>query len=136
MRNEIEKLIESIRKAKRVFLVGNGGSAANASHICNDLETCGVRAHVMNEATKSAWENDYEHESVFSRWISLHGDKGDLLIALSGSGKSPNILNAISTAEEIGMDIEKVFGAPALNMQEAEEYQVWLGHQLMRELKK
>ena len=130
------ELIDKVRAAKRVYLVGNGGSAANAGHICNDLETAGVRAYVMNEATKSAWENDYEHADVFARWIRLHGEKGDLLIALSGSGTSPNILNAIAEAERIGMDVHREFGAAqGFDMQAAEERQIWLGHELMRQLK-
>ena len=128
-------LSERVRKARRVFLIGNGGSASNCCHICNDLENCGIRAYVMNEATKSAWENDFTHELVFSKWIVLHGEPGDLLIALSGSGKSKNILNAIEAAKLIGMDVERIFGAPTLGMQEAEEFQVWLGHQVMKELK-
>lgn len=129
------KLTERILKAKRVYVAGNGGSAANASHICNDLESRGVRAHVMNEATKSAWENDFQHEYVFSKWIMLHGEPGDLLIALSGSGKSPNILNAVAAAKLIGMDVETVFGSElGQNMQDAEEYQLKIGHDLMRNL--
>lgn len=129
-------LIELVRKAKRVYIAGNGGSSANAAHICNDLETCGIRAHVMNEATKSAWENDYKHEDVFAKWINLHGEPGDLLIALSGSGKSPNILNAVSAALAKGMEVHMEFGASqGFDMQASEERQIWLGHELMRGLR-
>jgi D-sedoheptulose 7-phosphate isomerase len=132
----VTDLSERIRKAKRVFLIGNGGSASNCCHICNDLESCGIRAYVMNEATKSAWENDYSHEYVFAKWIELHGEPGDLLIALSGSGKSPNILAAVAEAERIGMNVERVFGtAQGLDMQAAEEAQIKLGHDLMRRLR-
>lgn len=130
------QLADLIRRAKRVYLIGNGGSSANAAHICNDLETCGVRAHVMNEATKSAWENDCGHAHVFERWVRLHGEEGDLLIALSGSGKSANILNACAAAENRGMTVWREFGArQGLDMQQAEERQVALGHELMRELR-
>ena len=129
------ELVERIRAAKRVFLAGNGGSSANAAHLCNDLEEAGVRAYVMNEATKSAWENDYGHSDVFARWLRLHGDKGDLFIALSGSGTSVNILAACAVAERIGMDVHREFGAAqGLDMQSAEERQLWLGHELRRQL--
>lgn len=131
------ELLEMVKKAKRVFLIGNGGSSSNAGHICNDLESCGIRAYVMNEATKSAWENDIGHDFVFSEWIALHGEPGDLLIALSGSGTSENILNACSTAEDKGMDVHREFGAAqGFDMQTSEERQIWLGHELMRALKK
>lgn len=130
------EVFERIRKAKRVYIIGNGGSYANAMHIQNDLIGCGVRAHTLDPATLTAIANDYGYEFVFSRWLRVMGEPGDLLIALSGSGRSPNILNAIATARAIGMEVETVFGAPLMGMQEAEEFQVWLGHAAMRELKK
>ena len=128
-------LSERIKWAGAVYIIGNGGSYANAMHIANDLIACGIRAHTLDPATLTATANDYGYEHVFSRWLRVFANRGDLLIALSGSGKSPNILNAISVAEEIGMDVERVFGAPRLGMQEAEERQVILGHELMRQLR-
>src|SRR3990167_5228962 len=129
-------LAERIKKAPHVYLIGNGGSYANAIHICNDLIACGIRAYTLDPATLTAIANDYEYEYIFSRWIEMVGRKGDLLIALSGSGTSKNILMAIRIATLIGMDVEKVFGAPKQDMESAEEYQIVLGHQLKRELKK
>ena len=130
------ELADRIRAAKRVYIIGNGGSSANAAHICNDLESRGIRAYVMNEATKSAWENDYEHSYVFKKWISLHGEPGDLLIALSGSGTSQNILRACDEAVLMGMDVYPLFGdALGQDMQDAEEYQLRVGHDLMRALR-
>jgi len=130
-------LAERIRKAPRVYLIGNGGSAANAIHIANDLIACGIRAHTLDPATLTATANDFSFAEIFSRWIKVVGEPGDLLIALSGSGKSKNILNAIETAKLIGMDIERVFGAEqGLDMQSSEEAQLRLGHDLMRALKK
>ena len=128
-------LSERIKWAGAVYIIGNGGSYANAMHIANDLIACGIRAHTLDPATLTATANDYGYEHVFSRWLRVFANRGDLLIALSGSGKSLNILNAISVAEEIGMDVERVFGAPRLGMQEAEERQVILGHELMRQLR-
>ena len=130
------ELLEKMRAAKRVFIVGNGGSSANAAHMVNDLETCGIRAYVMNEATKSAWENDYGHDGVFARWIELHGEPGDLLIALSGSGKSRNIIQACMVADAKGMAVHREFGADqGFDMEASEERQVWLGHELKRQLR-
>lgn len=128
-------LSERIRTAKRVYIIGNGGSYANAIHICNDLIASGVRAHTLDPATLTATANDYGYEHVFSQWLVTMAEPGDMLIALSGSGKSPNILRAIEFAYGLGMDVYKVFGAPKLDMQSAEEEQIKIGHNVMRELK-
>src|SRR3990167_5732869 len=130
-------LASRIRKAHRVYIIGNGGSYANAMHIANDLIACGIRAHTLDPATLTATANDYGYAFIFSKWLITMAEEGDLLIALSGSGKSPNILNALEAAKIIGMDIERVFGAEqGLSMQAAEEHQIHLGHMLLRELKK
>lgn len=129
-------LSERIRAAKRVYLIGNGGSYANAMHIANDLLSCGIRAYVMDPATLVAFSNDYGFENAFARWLQVVGERADLLIALSGSGKSPNILKAIATAEALGMRVWKEFGAEqGLDMQAAEERQLALGHKLLRALR-
>lgn len=128
-------LYERISAARHVYIIGNGGSYANAVHICNDLLGCGVKAFTLDPATLTASANDFGYETVFSRWIDVVGEPGDLLIALSGSGKSPNILNAIALAERRGMNVERIFGAPALDMQSAEEHQIFLGHEVMRKLR-
>jgi D-sedoheptulose 7-phosphate isomerase len=129
-------LVERVRKAKRVYIIGNGGSYANAVHICNDLLSCGVRAFTLDPATLTATANDHGYEFVFSKWLLAVADEGDLLIALSGSGKSANITNAITAAHMIGMDVHKEFGAlKGLDMQASEEKQVELGHDIMRTLK-
>jgi phosphoheptose isomerase len=124
-------LVEQVRSAKRVYIIGNGGSFANAQHICNDLLNCGIKAYTMDSATLSAFANDYSWETAFSRWITVVGEEGDLLIAMSGSGKSKNILNAIDEAIGIGMMIYRIFGnVRGENMQEAEEMQLTIGHEL------
>jgi len=129
-------LAERIRAARHVYVIGNGGSYANSMHIANDLIACGIRAHVLDPSTLTASANDHGYAFVFSRWINTFGEPGDMLIALSGSGRSPNILHAIEMAQKIGMDVERIFGAPKLDMQTAEEFQLSIGHDLMRELKK
>lgn len=130
------ELARKVRWARRVYVIGNGGSFANAEHMANDLQACGIRAHTVNSAFFSATANDMGYEASFSRWISVHGEVGDLLIALSGSGKSPNILNAVATAREIGMEVWEEYGAKkGLDMQASEEAQITLSHDLMRELR-
>ncbi len=81
--------------------------------------------------------NDFGYETIFSLWIKTVGEKGDLLIALSGSGRSKNILLALKTAKKIGMDTELITDyLKTLDMQQSEEAQLTLGHAWMRCLKK
>ena len=127
------ELADKVRAAKRVYIIGNGGSYANAMHICNDLLACGIPTFTLDPATMAASANDYGWETVFSRWLAIVGERGDLLIALSGSGKSPNILQAVKCAEGIGMTVHCIFGSErGEDMQQAEEAQIALGHELLR----
>jgi D-sedoheptulose 7-phosphate isomerase len=129
-------VLEAIKRARRVYIIGNGGSYANAMHICNDLLLCGVKAFTLDPSTLTALANDFGYEVAYQMWIEKVGEKGDLLIALSGSGRSPNILNAIKAAEEIGMEVWREFGAAkGLGMQDAEELQINLGHEVMKALR-
>jgi D-sedoheptulose 7-phosphate isomerase len=129
-------LAESVKKAKRVYIIGNGGSYANASHIANDLLSVGVKAYTLDSATLTAFANDYGYETVFARWLEVVGEEGDLLIALSGSGTSLNIVDAIATAKLIGMDAMLVTNyLRDMDMQRSEEDQLVVGHQLMKELR-
>lgn len=130
------ELAEHIVVAPRTYIIGNGGSYANAVHICNDLLSCGIRAYTIDPASLTASANDYGYETVFSRWIDVVGERGDMLIALSGSGKSKNILLACEVADRKGMKVWREFGAAhGFDMQSAEERQIWLGHELMRKLR-
>ena len=81
----------------RIMVIGNGGSAVIASHVQNDLcKAVGVRAIVFNEAPLlTALSNDHSYEEAFERMIELWAEKGDLLIAISSSGRSDNILRAV-----------------------------------------
>lgn len=95
------QMISSVGAASgKVLLIGNGGSAAIASHMQNDLcKTNGIRALVFNEAPLlTALTNDYGYESAFERLAELWVDPGDLMIAVSSSGKSENILRAVEAA--------------------------------------
>lgn len=134
---------------KHIYIIGNGGSYANAVHIANDLQMVGLKAYTLDAASLTASANDYGYETVFERWIEVVGEKGDLLIALSGSGRSPNILRALTVANQKGMETMAIFGAynqhegvakimltGGMTMQEAEQHQIAWGHEQMLRLRK
>ena len=128
-------LLELVRRARRVYIIGNGGSYANAAHIANDLLARGVKAYTLDPASLTAAANDYGYEQCFSRWLEVVAEPGDLLIALSGSGKSPNVLAAIKKAEAIGMKTFLVSDyLRSMSMQASEEAQIRIGHDLMKAL--
>ena len=116
-----ERIVEMILRARasgrKVLLVGNGGSAAIMSHLHNDLtKAVGVRAMVFNEpALLSALANDEGYESVFERPVDLWADQGDVLIAISSSGRSENILAAVRTAVTRGCSVVTLSGFSASN---------------------
>lgn len=136
MKQLIDRMLQAKVLGSRVYIIGNGGSFANASHIANDLNACGVRAHTLDPATLTASANDFGYETVFARWIEVHGEPGDILVALSGSGRSSNIVKAVEMAMRIGMytHLETDY-LRTRDMQQSEEDQIHLGHEIMRELK-
>jgi len=93
-------LVRSLRQGGKALLIGNGGSAAIVSHMHNDLsKMVGVRAMCLTETPlMTALANDHGYETVFHRPIGLWADRGDLLIAVSSSGESNNIVNAAAEA--------------------------------------
>jgi len=105
-----KELIRALRAGRRVFLIGNGGSAADAQHIAGELEGRFKRnrralpalALTTNTSTLTALGNDLGYEHTFSRLIEAHVRKGDVLIAISTSGQSPNVLEAVKRARKIG----------------------------------
>jgi D-sedoheptulose 7-phosphate isomerase len=94
-------------KSNKVMFVGNGGSAGISSHMAIDyLKNGGVPAMAFNDgASLTCLANDLGYDQVFARQIAMHGRKGDLLIAISSSGKSASILNAATVAREAGCEI-------------------------------
>ena len=89
-------LVLSLRKGGKALLIGNGGSAAIVSHMHNDLsKMVGVRAMCLTETPlMTAIANDHGYENVFHKPIGMWADSGDVLIAVSSSGESSNIVNA------------------------------------------
>jgi D-sedoheptulose 7-phosphate isomerase len=114
---EIENAIRLIRQAQinknTVFIIGNGGSASTASHWATDLGkglhhrgVLGVKALSLsdNVAWISAAGNDIDFDSIYSDQLRAHAKPGDLLISISASGQSKNILKAIRQAKRMGVE--------------------------------
>ena len=154
-----EVLLEAVNTGKRVYLCGNGGSAGNAMHLANDFlygiapggNSLKVEALAANTAVLTCLGNDIGYDNIFSHQIKVKGESGDILIALSGSGNSPNILNAIEQANQLGMRTCAILGyqggkAKDLatyplhfavdDMQIAEDLQLIVGHMLMQYMNK
>lgn len=113
------QLDEARSKKSSVFLCGNGGSAANANHWANDLiygaakgGRGGVRAHSLsaNTSVLMCLANDIGYENIFSGQVEVLASPGDILVVLSGSGNSPNILRAIEFSNRIGMETWAIVG--------------------------
>lgn len=107
---DTKKLQSAIVKAKKdgnfVFIIGNGGSACNSEHFAEDLLSKGVKALALTSIGNiTAIANDYGYLYVFSRQLKILASSDDILITLSCSGTSKNILQAIKTAKIIGMKV-------------------------------
>ncbi len=107
-----ETVVTAASEGRRIFAIGNGGSAAIADHLCcdwtkgthvSDFPNIDTTSMSSNAALYSAIANDFGFEKVFSTQVRLLGKPGDVLIAISSSGNSPNILNAVEAAKSIGM---------------------------------
>jgi D-sedoheptulose 7-phosphate isomerase len=123
--DEIEKfadlVYERYQNGRFVFVIGNGGSGANASHLCEDLGKSTVkdfesqkRLKVMSLTDNTpyilAWANDTSYDRVFVEQLKNFASEGDLLIAISGSGNSPNILRAVEWSNANGLTTLGVTG--------------------------
>ena len=141
---------------RRVFLCGNGGSAGNAIHLANDFlygiaKKTGAGLKVMalsaNPAVMTCLANDIGYEHIYSEQLAVQAEKGDLLIVLSGSGNSPNILRVVEQAKKMGVKSYAILGFsggqckqlvdvsihfPVDDMQIAEDLQLVVGHMLMQ----
>lgn len=101
----------------KVILVGNGGSAAIASHVAVDFtKAAKIRAINFNEADLiTCYANDYGYDQWVLQALQSYADKGDLAILISSSGKSPNILNGACKAKELGLTVVTLSGFDAQN---------------------
>ena len=106
-----EKVIAALRAGRKVLLCGNGGSAADAQHIAAELvgryvrERRGLPAVALTTDTSAltAIGNDYGFDRIFARQVEALAQAGDVLIAISTSGNSPNVLQAVETARQLGV---------------------------------
>lgn len=105
----VDILIEAVRNGRQIFIAGNGGSSANATHFATDLgksasDKVGERFKVMslndNMGWVSALANDYSFEEVFSGQLQNYGKPKDVCIAISVSGNSPNTVKMLTWAKE------------------------------------
>lgn len=109
-------LVDSFTKAKmngsQVFFIGNGGSSAIASHMTADfMKNGGMKTYsLFDNAVTTCMSNDYGYEYIFSRPLSFLINNGDLLVAISSSGNSKSIVNAIGTAKEKGAKVITLSG--------------------------
>jgi D-sedoheptulose 7-phosphate isomerase len=160
---DVASLTDALEAAERdrrhVLLCGNGGSAANAIHLANDLLWAGrepgagglhATALPANAAVLTCLANDAGYEEVFSHQLTHMAREGDILIAFSGSGNSPNIVRALETARELGLVSFAILGFSGGHclqladhpihfavddMQVVEDLQLIVGHMVTQELR-
>jgi D-sedoheptulose 7-phosphate isomerase len=112
----IEELHRAYRDGRQVLIIGNGGSAATATHLAVDLSKTVLGRPVNREAkrfralslstdisTITAWGNDFTFDDVFAEQIEALGQPGDLLVVITGSGNSANIIAGVETAKRLGL---------------------------------
>ena len=151
-----QAMLEAWQGGKQVFLCGNGGSAGNAIHLANDfvygvaMQTgAGIRALSLsaNSAVTTCLANDLGYEYIYSEQLAVQGQPGDILIVLSGSGNSPNIVKVLEQARSMDIKTCAILGYkggrckeladvvihfPVDDMQIAEDLQLVVGHMLMQ----
>ncbi|MEA4907156.1 MAG: SIS domain-containing protein [Chloroflexi bacterium] len=150
---EIGNLLQEAREAdKHIFIMGNGGSAATASHIAGDFiknsrnpgqKRVSIFALNDNAPAVLSLSNDESYEVVYSEQLRSHARPGDLVIAISGSGNSPNVVNAVDAAKEMGLKTIGLTGfkggklkektdlclvVPSDNMEMIEDAHMMVGH--------
>lgn len=130
----IEKIVDlcigAFKSSGKVLFCGNGGSAADAQHLAAELsgrfyfdrQPLDSEALHVNTSYLTAVANDYSFDEVFSRMVKAKGRKGDVLIGLSTSGNSPNVIRAFETAREIGMITIGLTGETGGKMKEVCDY--------------
>ncbi len=149
-------LFDCWRARRQLFIFGNGGSAGNAIHLANDflygiarVEGHALRVHALpaNSAVLTCLANDEGYEHIFAKQLAVLAQPGDLALAFSGSGNSPNVLRALECCRTLGVRSFAVLGysggkAKALadvpihvavdDMQISEDLQLVVGHMLMQ----
>lgn len=116
----VEKLGDSLKHDRQIFVFGNGGSAANASHFATDLgkgssDKVGKSFRILSLNDNVSWMtalgNDYSYDDVFVRQLRNYAKSGDLAITMSVSGNSPNLVKAFEWAKQNGLRTVALVGA-------------------------
>ncbi len=128
-----DALLEAWRAGQSIYICGNGGSAGNAIHLANDFiygaglkNEGGLRAEALsaNAAVLTCLGNDLGYDSIYSEQIRIKGNPGDVLIVLSGSGNSANVVKAIETANQLGMKTFAILGFTGGRCKELVQYPI------------
>lgn len=146
-----EILVNAYQAGNKTIFCGNGGSSAEAQHLAAELsgkfkldrKAIPAEACHVNSSFVTAVSNDYDFTKVYARYIEAFGNKGDVLIGLSTSGTSPNIVEAFKTARELGMKTIALSGesggslpalcdliikVPSKNVARIQEIHLLIGH--------
>ena len=112
LRQAAQLALAANQQKRKIICVGNGGSAAMASHVTVDFtKAAGMRAINFNEADLlTCFANDYGYENWVARAFEFYADEGDLVIMISSSGQSSNMLNGAKQAREMGLSILTLSG--------------------------
>ncbi len=131
----VDLLFSAYESGKTVFVIGNGGSAANASHFAQDLAK-GTRLSLAQEkrikaislcdnvAFITAMSNDDGYETIFEQQLRTFAKQGDIVIAISGSGNSPNIIKAVEWANNNGLITVGITGFGGGKLRSINQYSV------------
>lgn len=119
IRKAADAILQAHNNQKRIWIIGNGGSAADAQHFAcelvgrflKDRQPIDATALTTNTSSLTALANDFAAEMIFVRQVKAHVREGDIFIPISTSGKSPNIVNAAREAHQIGATVVGLTGA-------------------------
>jgi len=105
-------ILSQANSGHKLMFIGNGASASISSHMSTDFwKTCGVRAVAFNDSSLlTCLGNDFGYEYIFEKSIEMFADQGDILIAISSSGKSENILKGVNSAKSKGCSVITLSG--------------------------
>lgn len=148
-----EICVQAIKNGGKIMFCGNGGSAADSQHLATELvvrlsgefnrQALPAIALTTDTSTLTACANDFGFDHVFSRQVEALGKPGDVLIAISTSGNSPNVIKAVETAKQLrihtvgfagknngqlGKLADMIIAVPSANVQRIQEAHITIGH--------
>ena len=151
IREAFKVIINSIKRKKKIFFCGNGGSASDSQHLVAELVGQYLKSNrkalpaislTTNTSTITAISNDIGYNEIFSRQLEAIGNKGDVLFCISTSGKSKNIIKVLQKAKKIGLktilltgsrkilnkNIDFQINAPSNRVDRIQEMHIFIGH--------